>query len=571
MNKRMACLIIGLLALLLVSNHVASASSTPSWQILPQTPLINGYGQADAGSAVVGGDLYMIDGYGNTVSDVLNTVSIFHTSNDSWSSGPSAPFKVWNLACASYLNKTIYCFYPGDDVFSYNTTTSQWSVLKASVPIDLGIGLGAVVYGDGVYLIGGYFPDSGTDYTTNSVYRFSITNSTFTLLAPLLTELSGAVYSLYDGQIYVLGGYSHGYAIDSAEVYNISANSWSYLETKTPTQMFGMGREASAIDGLIPVVDGKSTYDQFFNTFYLYNITSNSWITMPSTNFARDGVSFWVLGDKIFVGDGRNSYYTPQGLPYLEEIDLTPPTSETTTTTLSANLTAASTANSSTTSTMTFPPVTVTQTETMTQTVTTVATTTATATETDTETFTSTWTSTATQTSTITAIKMTTTTSTVLIPTSLSLSCDKSVHVDQGANCKATVTSSTGGLTGRVVFTSRGPGAGKFGNVTCNGPTGSARNPLVCMVKYTPSTNGTKTITAAYLGDTYHSKCRGTFQIRVINKSGKNNDGIIVRPQLSAEGPLIALAASGTNSATLLNIRVAATWPSMWQVTRKIA
>lgn len=332
---------------------IVSTTDSASWQILPPTPLTNGFGQADAGSAVVGSDLYMIDGYGNTTSNTMNTVSIFHTVNDSWSSGPPAPIRAWNLACTSYLNQTIYCFYPGDNVFSYDANTTQWSVLPSVVPKDLGIGLGAVTYEDNIYLIGGYIISTIPSYTTNSVYGFSITNFTFTKLANTLVNFSGSVYSLYNGKIYALGGYSrlahppagsrNPVAINSAEVYDIGLNTWSFLNTTLPASIYGAGREASAMNGLIPVVDGRSiSYGVFFNSFYLYNITSNSWIQMPSTHFARDGISFWVLRNAIFVGDGRNSDSVPQGLPYLEKFVLsnftslggpqTPPRTATTTT-----------------------------------------------------------------------------------------------------------------------------------------------------------------------------------------------------------------------------------------------
>ena len=239
-----ACAVLALLMLLLVSTEATANSGSP-WQILPQTPLINGHGQADAGSAVVGGDLYVIDGYGNTTSDVLNTVSIFHTSNDSWTRGPSAPISEWNLSCISYQNQTIYCFYPGEDVFSFDTKTSQWSMIVAEVPLDLGIGLGAVVYGDGVYLIGGYQPWALDDHTTYAVYRFSLTNFTFNKMAPLLLPFSGVVYSLYKDKIYALGGFSIGFPISSAQVYDIKTNVWSYLNTTVPTSMYGAGREAT--------------------------------------------------------------------------------------------------------------------------------------------------------------------------------------------------------------------------------------------------------------------------------------------------------------------------------------
>ena len=90
------------------------------------------------------------------------------------------------------------------------------------------------------------------------------------------------------------------------------------------------------------MVDGRDSRG-FFNSFYLYNISSNSWITMPRTHYARDGVSFWVLGNRIFVGDGRDQDSLPHGLPYLEEFDLNLLGSQTTTTNMTTIVSSAST------------------------------------------------------------------------------------------------------------------------------------------------------------------------------------------------------------------------------------
>jgi N-acetylneuraminic acid mutarotase len=155
----------------------------------------------------------------------------------------------------------------------------------------------AVLYNNKIYNIGG-FPGP-----TSTTRIYDIGTNTWTTGAPMPVALSDMATTLWNGTIYVAGGYNGSGGVSTLYAYNIAANTWSNLAPLLqPLYLPGFG----AIGGKLYIASGNNGTSEL-NTLYIYNIASNSWSTGASVPTAVSGPGSTVYCGKLYLYGGYPS------------------------------------------------------------------------------------------------------------------------------------------------------------------------------------------------------------------------------------------------------------------------
>jgi hypothetical protein len=279
-----------------------------------------GTGQADAGSAVVGGLLYVVGGYGYTSKNPLNSVSVYSYADDRWAPGPDYPVKAWGIACTG-LRNSLFCFGGTDaglKAYKLNIGSLSWTRL-ADLPSEFNDSQGHVSVSEPdanrIYILG-----SSNDIAARKMtIAYDATGNSYTRLRDMPIGNAWFTAGLFEGKIYTIGG------IHTAEVlvYDIAHDSWSASGACLPgPPRYGMIRDPGVSNGLIPVVDGRTPGSVFYHATLFYDVINNSFLQGPPTILQRDGVAGGIVGSHLIVAGGRNGTVTPSGLTLAEELNL---------------------------------------------------------------------------------------------------------------------------------------------------------------------------------------------------------------------------------------------------------
>lgn len=178
----------------------------------------------------------------------------------------------------------------------------QWA-LRAHIPYNA-LGIFAVSDGTFVYAGGGY--DDITNQTRNDLLRFDSASNSWTTLAPSPDGhcLSPAVYD--NGKIYNIGGFGSldaGTVTNTTRIYTIATNSWT---TGTPIPVTLTDYAVGIWNGIIYIAGG---YDgsSYVNTLYAYDIATDSWSTLVPMPAAQIIPGFGIIDGKLYVAGGAVS------------------------------------------------------------------------------------------------------------------------------------------------------------------------------------------------------------------------------------------------------------------------
>ncbi len=278
-------------------------------------------GQADAGSGVLCGNLYVVGGYGSSSDDSLDAVSVYSPAENTWHSGPQYPVKAWGMACSATII-SLFCFGGvGAGVRAYRLDASAftWTRLK-DMPMGYNNSQGHVAVADvndsRVFIMGSS-SNLGVNRTT-LVYDTVL--DSYAKKSDMPYGSGWFTAAMYQGRIYTIGG-----TLSNQVLMYITANdTWKQLPASLPgPPRFGMIRNPGVFSGLIPINDGKKGGMTFYKTTYFYDIASNRFIKGPDSLLARDGISGGVIGDSLYLVGGRSDLNAPRGLTFAEALNLT--------------------------------------------------------------------------------------------------------------------------------------------------------------------------------------------------------------------------------------------------------
>ena len=165
--------------------------------------------------------------------------------------------------------------------------------------------LTAVVLNGKIYAMGGEDIAAGGGQK-DSVEVYDIVKDRWIngIVAHMPLPLDHTASAVYDGKIYVVGGYlEHKVPTDKLLIYDPQKNQWQ--EVKSLPSPIGGALNAEFINGILYVVGGLNSSDIPVNTNYAFNPKTNSWAIKAPMPTARHHLQTAVVGGKLFALGGR--------------------------------------------------------------------------------------------------------------------------------------------------------------------------------------------------------------------------------------------------------------------------
>jgi N-acetylneuraminic acid mutarotase len=231
---------------------------------------------------------------GSDLTDALDTVEVYNTATNKWSSMspvtgeplPHMPTARLNFAAATDLDGTIYVLgginddgVPFASVDAYNPYTNTWTTVASMLVPRMN--LAAATDADGrIYALGGANYQSGHLATAEIYYP---TSDTWESIASMSTKRNYPAAVSLAGTIYVLAGVNLDAGnLTSMEVYDPVADAWS-LVASMPRSRSNLAAAVGS-DGRIYALGGLA-YDPFEGHFIAldrveaYDPSTNTWST----------------------------------------------------------------------------------------------------------------------------------------------------------------------------------------------------------------------------------------------------------------------------------------------------
>lgn len=284
-------------------------SGQPSWKSIAP---INGGGRGRPAAAEVNGKIYLIGGEINGAPYRANTVDEYDPKFNTWTTQTGLmPFPASNI-CAAVIGTDIYI--PGgydastaylNTLQVYHTTSDTWSTITTD-PLPYGvIAPGCAALNGKLYVFGG--TNSSGYMATTSVYDpTAAAGSRWSYTAPMTHARGYLAGVAANGKIYAIGGRNAGTAdFDYVEAYNPADGAWHVV---TGMQEARGGGGAYAVGNIIyACAGGWSTY---LDTCEMYNTTqgyAGTWATHPALLIdGRRTFGFANIGPVLYAIAGYN-------------------------------------------------------------------------------------------------------------------------------------------------------------------------------------------------------------------------------------------------------------------------
>jgi N-acetylneuraminic acid mutarotase len=276
---------------------------------------MEGTGQADAGSDVIGGKLYLVGGYGLTDGDPLQSVCVYSTADDSWKASQPYPVKTWGLGSAA-IGTTLYAFGgrgAGVKAYSLEVDGNEgWKPIQ-DMPPQYRDSQGHVALADPqnnrIFIMG----SSSNHGAAKDTHVYWLKENRYETRAEKPHPNAWFTTAIHNDRIYTIGGFSAsivarmGRAHNRVCEYDVSKDKWVEKPVVIPgPARYGMIRNPGVHNGRVPVVDGYSSGPAFYNYTHFFDLESEIFTDGPRTLMPRDGVAGGIIDGKLYIAGGRN-------------------------------------------------------------------------------------------------------------------------------------------------------------------------------------------------------------------------------------------------------------------------
>ncbi|MGW8444314.1 Kelch repeat-containing protein [Paenibacillus sp. S33] len=217
------------------------------------------------------------------------------------------------VSAVSELNGKIYIFggssgsNPYKDVQIYDPKNNIWAS-GSSMPTARAAAT-SVVYGNDIYVIGGYtgnaFSWTGGS-SVNNVEVYNTQTNTWSVKKAMPQALGSLTSVLYKGKIYVFGGMTtNTLSVATVQVYDPASDSWS---TKKLIPNTIHGSSAVVYKDKIYLVAGRhidNNSNVSLNTFFEYDADNDNWSTKSNLLTARGGAQAVIYSNKVYAIAGK--------------------------------------------------------------------------------------------------------------------------------------------------------------------------------------------------------------------------------------------------------------------------
>ena len=289
-----------------------------------------------------------LTGFSCVCSELTNKALKYDIPNDAWSTLADMPGALYRHV-GGLLDGKFYVI-GGRDVndnlvtsmYIYNVASNSWATSSTTWTAALSDSA-AVVFGDSIYVAGGYDATYTLMGTLSKFTPASGTSITITTLSSMNTARGDVNAHLIDSIMYVIGGWDSAVCtvLKTVEAYNFSANSWS---TKSSMADGRADMAIGSLDGHLFAIAGEqydtgdscnSKVNTPVDEVERYDITANTWYpeqNIPLSLFRFHGVSYehetspaiFIFGGQgTFVGTEADGGYFPIKLSTIKYIPVT--------------------------------------------------------------------------------------------------------------------------------------------------------------------------------------------------------------------------------------------------------
>jgi N-acetylneuraminic acid mutarotase len=193
----------------------------------------------------------------------------------------------------------------------YFRVVSRWST-RAILP-EANSEMGVTELDGKIYVLGGY---PASRVTVNTVQVYDSSNNTWRLTRPLLQGVNHPMPAAANNKIYVIGGQTDtGSAyVNTVQEFDPATTNWTYKAVMPTARSAGA---AAVIGDLIYVAGGRPPRG---NDFAVYNVTSNTWQTLPNLPTQRNHIAACAIDGLVYVVGGRLDAGFTSGMTNILEV-----------------------------------------------------------------------------------------------------------------------------------------------------------------------------------------------------------------------------------------------------------
>ena len=272
-------------------------------------------------SEVIDSTLYVIGGcktqWTGAQTDIwspVKTVEAYDTLQQTWTIKDSLITARRNFVTCVY-NKNIYAIggFGGFKGKEYVTTMEKYDPIanKWTVFDTMRIGTtqftrkasASCIVGTKVFLFGGL---TGDDSVCQSIYVYDFSTGKWSSTNPMITPRHDFQAVLFNAKIYLIGGTdASGNQLKSIEIFNPNSQTCA-IGPSMPTALSNFA--AAEIGKNLYVIGGMNSESSGpFETMYMYNLDSNSWLTKASLLKPRHSMCASVINGNIYLTGGINT------------------------------------------------------------------------------------------------------------------------------------------------------------------------------------------------------------------------------------------------------------------------
>ncbi len=271
----------------------------------------------ESGMVEAGGLLYLIGGRGTRDTDIYNPIA------NSWSDAAQPPVEIHHIQPVE-LDGLIYVVaalsgqccdseFGLSHVYIYDPLEDEW-YQGAEIPANRRRGsVGAVVYNDEIYIVGGLDGGHGSSATSFAYFdKYNPATNQWTVLedAPRARDHFNAV--LVGDEMYLAGGRQtdvgsfFANTLAEVDVYNFTTGQWRTLPSSANIPTERAGTLAAAIGNEVIVVGGETTQSQAHDETEALNTNNDTWRTLDTLNEGRHSGGMVVCNDTLYAVAGSN-------------------------------------------------------------------------------------------------------------------------------------------------------------------------------------------------------------------------------------------------------------------------
>ncbi len=287
-----------------------------SWEYVYTSDGSNPTARHECSYVEANGKFYLLGGRGNPGT------YMYDPATNKWTSKANFPGskEIHHFQGVHYNGKIyVVCAFTGGfpdetpvpDIYIYDINSNSWSILANQIPSSRRRGAaGAVVYNNKIYIVGGAKVGHQSGWVSY-LDEFDPASGSWTTLSDAPHQRDHFQAQVINGKMYVAGGRRSNYPTSTYEpteptvdVYNFSSQSWTTLPSSSSIPTTRAGTATVALNNELYVICGESGTNGYHREVQVFNPNTGSWRSLANTLQGRNGPGGVAYNGKIYIVNG---------------------------------------------------------------------------------------------------------------------------------------------------------------------------------------------------------------------------------------------------------------------------